>query len=97
MSAFTAARRDQKQSAWKAATSWPDRYAAWKKGPSLSGRAQRGCLGTLIFGVVYIFMPLLVFLCVETVLLAYALLMSALWGIGAIVDGATQRGKKAEP
>ena len=72
--------------AWNSATSWPDKYSKWKKGPGIGGRAQRGCLGFLIFGIVYIFVPLLVFICVETVLVTYALLASLLWGVGATVD-----------
>lgn len=83
---FTTACRDQATEAWRAATSWPDRYANWKKGPSVGDRAQRGCLGFLIFGIVYVFVPLMVFVCVETVLLAYALLFSALWGVGTVVE-----------
>ncbi|MGH7690210.1 MAG: hypothetical protein ACREN3_11445 [Gemmatimonadaceae bacterium] len=94
MSDFTAACEHQARTAWGAAMSWPDRYAKWKNAPSLSGRAQRGCLGMLIFGVVYVFVPLIVFVCVETVLLGYALLASVLWGVGAVVDGATRRRSK---
>ena len=81
----------QANGAWEAATSLPDRYAAWKKGPSIGGRAQRGCLGVLLFGVVYVFLPLLVFLFVEMALIVYALVTGLLWGIGAAVDGAIAR------
>jgi hypothetical protein len=41
----------------------------------------------MIFGLVYIVVPLTIFLAVEMVLVGYAVLASALWGIGAAVDG----------
>lgn len=86
MSGFTSACQRQAAASWTAAGAFPEKYSAWKKGPSLGGRAQRGCLGFLIFGIVYIVVPLMVFLAVEAAIVAYALLMSALWGIGAVVD-----------
>lgn len=91
MSGFTDACRAQAVGAWRTTGAWPEKYTSWKKGPGPSGRAQRGCLGFLIFGVVYIFLPLLIFLAVAMVLVAYALLMSLLWGIGATVDVASSR------
>lgn len=91
MSGFTASCRAQALGAWNAAGSWPERYGAWKHGPSAGGRAQRGCLGFLIFGIAYIVVPMLILVCVETVLVGYALIASALWGVGSMVDGATGR------
>jgi hypothetical protein len=91
MSGFTVACRDQARGAWGAAASWPDKYSKWKKEPSVGDKAQRGCLGFLIFGIVYIFVPMIIFLFVETALVAYALLVSLLWGIGTVVDGAAAR------
>ena len=96
MSAFTEGCRDQAHAAWGAAASWPDRYAAWKSGPSVGGRAQRGCLGVLIFGLIYVFVPLLIFFAVETALLLYAALMSALWGAGTLVDSIASRGARKD-
>ena len=86
MSDFTVGCRQHATAAWSAAGSFPDKYAQWKKGPSVGGRAQRGCLGFLIFGIAYIVVPLMVFLCVEIVVVGYALLLTLLWGIGASVD-----------
>jgi hypothetical protein len=87
LSDFTDSCRTQARAAWSTAGSFPDRYSRWKKEPGLSGRAQRGCLGVLIFGLVYVFVPLVIFLFVETVIIAWALLLSLLWGVGAAVDG----------
>jgi hypothetical protein len=91
MSSFTAACRDQARSAWGAAASFPDKYSAWKKGPSVGDRAQRGCLGFLIFGIGYVLVPFVIFLFVEVAVIGYALFVSALWGTGALVDSAGKR------
>lgn len=100
MSGFTSSCRGQTSGALRAAGAFPEKYAAWKRGPGVGGRAQRGCLGFLIFGIAYIFVPLILFLCVEVVLLVYAALMGVLWGLGAAIDGAAGRRsatKKAAP
>jgi hypothetical protein len=89
MSAFTTSCKAAALGGWAATASWPARYENWKRGPSLGGRAQRGCLGFLIFGVVYVFVPLMVLFMIEMVLITYALIASALWGAGAAVDGIT--------
>jgi hypothetical protein len=91
MSGFTVACRDQARGAWGAAASWPDKYSKWKKEPSVGDKAQRGCLGFLIFGVGYILLPMIALLFVEIVIVAYALFVSLLWGIGTVVDGAAAR------
>ena len=52
---------------------------------------ERGCLGFLIFGIAYVFVPLLIFFAVETVLLLYAALMSVLWGLGVAADSLSKR------
>lgn len=88
MSGFTSACQGQATAAWKAAGAFPEKYSTWKKEPSLGGRAQRGCLGFLIFGIIYVIVPLMVFLAVEAAIVAYALLLSALWGVGAVIDSA---------
>jgi hypothetical protein len=93
-SGFTVACKDQARGAWGAAASWPDKYSKWKKEPSVGDKAQRGCLGFLIFGVGYILLPLIVFLFAEIVIVAYALLVSLLWGIGTVVDSAAARRRR---
>ena len=87
MSGFTDSCRQQATGAWGVAGSFPDKYGAWKNGPGVSGRAQRGCLGFLIFGIAYVFVPLVIFIAVEAVIVAYALLLTVLWGLGAAADG----------
>jgi hypothetical protein len=48
-------------------------------------RAGIGCLGMLFFGViVWLLLPLVFFLAVEAVVVAYALVVTALWGLSAL-------------
>lgn len=91
MSGFTVACRDQARGAWERRRRGRTNTPNAKKEPSVGDKAQRGCLGFLIFGIVYIFVPMIIFLFVETAIVAYALLVSLLWGIGTVVDGAAAR------
>ena len=51
----------------------------------LGRRARVGCLGMLFFGVIFwLFLPLLFFLAVEAVVLAYALVVSVGWGLSEL-------------
>ena len=83
MSNFAEACATHAASAWRAVGSFPEKYSKWKKEPSTGQKAQRGCLGFLIFGIAYIFVPMIMFLFIEAVLVAYALLVSLLWGVTA--------------
>ncbi|MHB1950254.1 MAG: hypothetical protein ACYCQK_02115 [Acidiferrobacteraceae bacterium] len=92
MSAFTDGCRTASLAAWAAAGNWPQRYGMWKRAPGIGGRAQRGCLGTMLFGVGYFLLPLMIYLLVEMVIVAWALLASAGWALGGAVDAA-RRGR----
>jgi hypothetical protein len=97
MSGFTRGCRSQAAGAWQLAGSLPQKYSAWKKGPSLAGRAERGCLGCAIFGVGYLLVPITVFVFVELAVCGYALLATLLWGIGSGVDLLARRRSTAAP
>lgn len=99
MSSFADGCRRQASAAWRGVGSFPASYSKWKTGPSAGQRAQRGCLGFLFFGVLYIFIPLMVFLAVEAVLVAWALLMSLIALIVIVTTDARalRRSRSEEP
>jgi len=76
--------------AWKLVFSFPARYSTTRRQAraqrSLPNRAGTGCLGFLLFGFVWFFLPLMFVVAAETVLVAYALVVSAVLGIAATVD-----------
>lgn len=78
--------------AWGAVGQFPASYGRWKNGPSTAQRLQRGCLGWLLFGVVYLFLPVMVFLAVETVLVTWAVLLTV---IAVVAVGVGHLGHRA--
>jgi hypothetical protein len=94
MSGFTEACRDQARAAWGAAASLTDKYSKRNEGRSLGNRAGTGCLGLLVFWVPLFLVLFMVFVAIEAALIAYALLVSLLWGIGTVVDGVAARRRR---
>lgn len=78
--------------AWERVGRFPNSYSRWKNGPSTVQRLQRGCLGWLIFGVLYLFVPLMVFLAVEAVLLTWAVVVSL---VAVVAVGLGHLGRRA--
>jgi hypothetical protein len=77
------------KSAWTAAGGWLTKYGNWqdeRRKRSAGQKAGSGCLGFLLFGFIYFFIPIIVVLAVELVIVSWALIASALWGVGAAVD-----------
>lgn len=91
MSSFTVTMRRMGLSGWRAADSvlrwYSTRGARRRATKTLGRRIGTGCLGYLIFGIAYFFIPLTVFLLAETVVVTYATLVSTLFIVGMIVDG----------
>ena len=66
------------------------KYGKWqdeRRQRTIGQKAGSGWLGFVLFGFVYFFIPIIVVLCVEVVIVAWTLLATALWGVGATVDG----------
>lgn len=94
MSGFTDTFRGQAQGGWRAAGSWMTKYGKWqdeRRQRTIGQKAGSGCLGFLLFGFVYFFIPIIVVLGVEIVIVAWAVLATALWGLGATVDAVSGR------
>jgi len=64
-------------SAWRATKEWPAKYAQWQDERWLPSSP------VLVFGLSYLFVNLIVVLVLEFIVVGYALLTSALWGVGA--------------
>jgi hypothetical protein len=86
MSAVTDSCRTQAKAAWKATGTFRDRHQEWKERRRPRDRTRRGWFGALLSGLHYIAIPLMIFVCVETVLIAWALILTLLWGLTAIID-----------
>ncbi|MDA8379482.1 MAG: DUF2510 domain-containing protein [Actinomycetota bacterium] len=66
-----------------------------RKQDSLSSRAGMGCLGFLVFGFFWFLIPLLITIAVVGAVAAYAMIFTALWGVGAAIDAVgSGRGKQ---
>lgn len=81
--------------AWGAVGRFPGSYSRWKTGPSTVQRLQRGCLGWLVFGAVYLVVPLTVFLAVEAVLVTWAVLVSLVAVVAVGIGHLGRRASKA--
>ena len=89
MSPFTATWRARALAAWKLTTDWPAAYGRWRdemRKRSLGEKASSGCLGILFFGIIVVFIPIVIFLLVETGIIVVASAVSVVWGVGVIVD-----------
>lgn len=80
MSTFEVLFRAQASSAWRATGVWPAKYAKWKNERWLPSSP------VLAFGLWYIVVDLIVVLAAELIIVGYALLTSALWGVGAAIE-----------
>jgi len=96
MSEFTEAVRDQALGGWKKMGSFADWWSKRNQGRSVGERTGTGCLAFLVLGFVSFLLPLLIWIFVMVAIGAYALLMTALWGIGAAVDGVVIYGRKRQ-
>jgi hypothetical protein len=75
--------------AWKAVVQVPEvvylKPKRDRQAEPLGRRATLGCLGMLFFGVIFwLLLPLLFFLAVEALVLAYALAMTVLWALAEL-------------
>lgn len=88
-SPFTIRWRANAVAAWRLTTAWPTAYGKWReerRQRSLGNKATDSCLGCLFFGVLFVFIPIMLFLLVEAAVVVYASLVSAIWGMGVISD-----------
>ncbi len=75
--------------AWRLTTAWPAAYAKWRderRRQSFGTKASNGCLGFLFFGIVVIFVPIMIFTVVEAAVVVYASLLSLVWGAVVVSD-----------
>jgi hypothetical protein len=86
-SSFTTQCRDIAKKGWASAATWPSKFYDAKRSRSMGQKTSGGCISFLIFGVAFIFVPMMIVIVVEAGIVAYALLFSILWGVGAAVDG----------
>ena len=85
-------------SAWRANKGWPLKYANWldKLGKRLAGNGPGDALGGsgpyqavgfgILLPIIGSFVSVFVVLIAEFIIVGYALLTSALWGVGAAVE-----------
>lgn len=89
MSGFTAGCQRQAKAGWKAAAStwrWNTERRQKLQQEPLTTKAGSGCCGCLLIGPVWFILPALIVALVEVAILLYALVYTALAGVGAGVD-----------
>jgi hypothetical protein len=92
---FTELFRAQASSAWRATKTWPLKYANWldklgqwlgERGPQSNLLGYTGFFSALLLPIIGSLISMLVVLAGECFIVGYALLTSALWGVGAVVE-----------
>lgn len=97
-SAFTTVCAHQAKGAWQATAGlfawYGNRRVRYRQENSAASRAGTGCVGCLLMGptVIVYLLPALVITAGGAAIAAYALVMSALAGIGSLVDRIWRRG-----
>jgi hypothetical protein len=95
VSRFTELFRAQALSAWRATKGWPLKYANWldtlgqwlrERGPKNNLLGYTGFVSALLLPIIGSLISVLVVLVAEFILVGYALLTSALWGVGAAIE-----------
>jgi hypothetical protein len=95
VSEFTDLFREQALSAWRAARGWPLKYATqveklgrWvsERGPKNNLLGYTGFFSAILLPIIGSFISVLLVLVAELVIVGYALLTSALWGLGAAIE-----------
>ena len=96
MSKPTAAWRARAIAAWKLTTAWPTAYSKWReerRRQSFGTKASNGCVGILFFGIIFVLVPIMMFLVIEAGVVLYASVLSVVWGACVLSDVVRRRPK----